>query len=172
MASDQASHLHPSGRKAATALCSLYLPMRAVIALGSNLGDREAALDAAAAAIAALPGTRVLRAARRYDTAPVDVPAQFADLRFLNTALLVETALAPRALLGALNAIEARAGRVRALRNGPRPIDLDIILYEGVASDDPALTLPHPRAHLRDFVLLPLADLGVSQDDLLANRLP
>lgn len=146
--------------------------MRAVIALGTNLGDREAALDAALAAIAALPGTALLKVSRRYDTTPQDVPPQFADLRFLNAAALIRTDLPPRALLAALNAIEARAGRVRTLRNGPRPIDLDIILYEGVSSDDPALTLPHPRAHLRDFVLLPLADLGVTLPDLLANRIP
>ena len=146
--------------------------MRAVIALGSNLSDREAALDAAVAAIAALPGTAILKASRRYDTTPQDVPPQFADLRFLNAALLIQTNLSPRDLLAELNAIEAHAGRVRTLRNGPRPIDLDIILYEGVSSDDPALTLPHPRAHLRDFVLLPLADLGVTRADLLANTLP
>ena len=146
--------------------------MRAVIALGTNLGDREAALDAALAAIAALPGTALLKVSRRYDTTPQDVPPQFADLRFLNAAALIRTDLPPRALLAALNAIEARAGRVRTLRNGPRPIDLDIILYEGVSSDDPALTLPHPRAHLRDFVLLPLADLGLTRADLLANTLP
>ena len=146
--------------------------MRAVIALGTNLGDREAALDAALAAIAALPGTALLKVSRRYDTTPQDVPPQFADLRFLNAAALIRTDLPPRALLAALNAIEARAGRVRTLRNAPRPIDLDIILYEGVSSDDPALTLPHPRAHLRDFVLLPLADLGLTRADLLANTLP
>ena len=146
--------------------------MRAVIALGTNLGDREAALDAALAAIAALPGTALLKVSRRYDTTPQDVPPQFADLRFLNAAALIRTDLPPRALLAALNAIEARAGRVRTLRNAPRPLDLDILLYEGVSSDDPALTLPHPRAHLRDFVLLPLADLGLTRADLLANTLP
>ena len=145
---------------------------RAVIALGSNQGLREEALSNAREAIAALPGTRVLKAARRYETAPVDVPPQFAHLTFLNSALLVETALSPEALLAALLGIEAGAGRVRTLRNGPRPIDLDIILYEGVTSDDPALTLPHPRAHLRDFVLLPLADLGITRAHLLANTLP
>ena len=145
---------------------------RAVIALGSNLGDREAALNAASSAIAHLSGTAVLRAAAHYDTAPADVPPAFAHLRFLNSALLIETALAPRDLLAALNGIEAEMGRVRTVRNGPRPIDLDIILYEGVASDDPALTLPHPRAHLRDFVLRPLADLGITAEDVRANRLP
>ncbi len=145
---------------------------KAVIALGSNMGDRAAALDAARAAIAALPGTRVLRASVRYDTAPVEVPEQFAEQRFLNSALLIETALAPYDLLAALQAIETRAGRVRSIRNAPRPIDLDIILYEGVTSDDPALTLPHPRALRRAFVLLPLADLGITPSHIRANVIP
>ena len=145
---------------------------RAVIALGSNQGLREEALSNAREAIAALPGTRVLTAARRYETAPVDVPPQFAHLVFLNSALLVETALSPEALLAALLGIEAGAGRVRTLRNGPRPIDLDLILYEGEARATPSLTLPHPRAHLRAFVLQPLADLGITRADLLANRIP
>ncbi len=145
---------------------------RAVIALGSNQGLREEALSNARESIAALPGTRVLKAARRYETAPVDVPPQFAHLTFLNSALLVETALSPEALLAALLGIEAGAGRVRTLRNGPRPIDLDLILYEGEARATPSLTLPHPRAHLRAFVLQPLADLGITRADLLANRIP
>lgn len=145
---------------------------RAVIALGSNLGLREEALSLATAAIAHLPGTTLLAAAKRYETAPVDVPPRFARLTFLNSALLVETSLAPEALLGHLLRIEAEAGRVRTVRNGPRPIDLDLILYEGVACDTPRLTLPHPRAHLRDFVLRPLADFGIAREDLLANRIP
>lgn len=145
---------------------------RAVIALGSNQGLREEALSNARAAIAGLPGTCILKAARRYETAPVGVPPQFAHLPFLNSALLVETSLTPEELLAALLRIEAEAGRVRTIRNGPRPIDLDLILYEGVTLDTPLLTLPHPRAAQRDFVLLPLADLGVTLPDLLANRIP
>ena len=144
---------------------------RAVIALGSNLGDRAAALRAACEAIAALPGTRLLAQARTRETEPVDVPSAYASLRFLNSAALIETALSPEDLLSALNRIEAEAGRIRTERNAPRPIDLDLILYEGERRQSERLTLPHPRAHLRDFVLKPLADLGLSAQDILANRL-
>lgn len=145
---------------------------RAVIALGSNLGDCAAHLDAAQSALSALPGTRILAAAKRYETAPVEVPAPYENLKFLNSALLVETALSPEALLTACLRIEAGAGRVRTVKNGPRPLDLDLILYEGVTSNTPFLILPHPRAHERDFVLLPLADLGITREHLLSNTLP
>lgn len=145
---------------------------RVVIALGSNLGDCAAQLDAAQSALAALPETKILAVAKRYKTAPVDVPAPYEDLTFLNSALLLETALAPEALLDACLQIEADAGRVRTIKNGPRPLDLDLILYEGVASNTPKLILPHPRAHERDFVLLPLADLGITQAHLQSNTLP
>lgn len=139
---------------------------RAVIALGSNLGDREAFLDFAVSQISALPETRLLRAAQRRETAPVDVPPEFVDLSFLNSAVLIETELPPLRLLSELHAIEAQAGRVRTVRNGPRPLDLDIILYEGVTCDTPELTLPHPRAAQRTFVLEPLADLGIDVSHL------
>lgn len=139
---------------------------RAVIALGSNLGDREAYLDFAVSSLSALETTRVLRSARRRETAPVGVPAAFEHLTFLNSAVLIETELPPLALLEALHRIEAEAGRVRTVRNGPRPLDLDIILYEGVVCDTPELTLPHPRAAERAFVLEPLADLGYSERHL------
>ncbi len=145
---------------------------RAVIALGSNLGEREAFLDSAQTAIATLPGTTLLRTSRRYDTAPEGVPAEFQSLRFLNAAVLIRTSLAPEALLRELNAIEEKSGRVRTVRNGPRTLDLDIILYEGATSSDPRLTLPHPRASTRSFVLAPLADLGFSAEMVAHNRFP
>ncbi len=144
---------------------------RAVLALGSNLGHREAMLDFAMTALEALPQTRVLQCAKRYDTTPVDVPEEFVDLRFLNSAVLIETEFQPLALLAELHRIEADAGRIRAVRNGPRPLDLDIILYEGVTCVTDTLTLPHPRAHERDFVLLPLADLGITREMLQRNAL-
>ena len=145
---------------------------RAVIALGSNLGDRAGQLRRAVAALKRLPGTRVLAVSAFIETAPVDVPPAYQDLSFLNGALILETALEPEALLDELNRLEAEAGRVRAERNGPRPLDLDIILYEGVRVQSARLTLPHPRAHLRDFVLRPLAELGITQADLLTNTFP
>lgn len=145
---------------------------RAVIALGSNLGDCAAHLDAAQSALAALPGTRILAAAKRYETVPVDVPAPYEALMFLNSALLVETALSPEDLLTACLRIEADAGRVRTIRNGPRPLDLDLILYEGAVSGTPFLTLPHPRACEREFVLRPLADLGFTAEHVRTNTFP
>lgn len=145
---------------------------RAVIALGSNLGDCAAHLDAAQSALATLPETTILAVAERYETAPVDVPAPYENLTFLNSALLLETTFTPEALLTACLQIEAKAGRVRTIKNGPRPLDLDLILYEGATSDTPFLTLPHPRAHERDFVLIPLADLGITKHHLLTNTLP
>lgn len=145
---------------------------RAVVALGSNLGNRERALSRATAAIAALAETQLLAASNYYETEPVDVPPAFRNLRFLNAVVLIETSLAPLVLLRALLQIEADFGRVRTVRNGPRPLDLDLILYAGVQMATEDLTLPHPRAHLRDFVLRPLADLGISREHLLSNHLP
>lgn len=142
---------------------------QAAIALGSNLGDRGAHLDAAVAALSALPGTRILRQSPRYDTDPVDVPEEFRDRRFLNGALLVETDLTPEALLRSLLDIESSLRRVRTVRNGPRTVDLDLIAYQGETRGTPDLTLPHPRAKTRDFVLRPLRDIGVDIDALTAG---
>lgn len=142
---------------------------QAAIALGSNLGDRGAHLDAAVAALSALPGTRILRQSPRYDTDPVDVPEEFRDRRFLNGALLVETDLTPEALLRSLLDIESSLRRVRTVRNGPRTVDLDLIAYQGETRGTPELTLPHPRAKTRDFVLRPLRDIGVDIDSLTAG---
>lgn len=142
---------------------------RVVLALGSNLGDRGVRLDAAVSALSQLPKTIIVKCAKQYETAPVDVPQGYEHLTFLNSAVLIETALSPMELLDEIHRIEAEEGRVRLLRNGPRTLDIDIILYEGVGSDDPVLTLPHPRAAERDFVLLPLADLGLTREHLLKN---
>jgi len=134
---------------------------RALIALGANLGDRAAALTAALDALGHLPGTRVVRASSWYDTDPVPTPggATADQPAFLNGVAEVETALSPRALLGACLGIEAAAGRVRTLPGGPRCLDLDLLAYEGAASNDPELRLPHPRMAERAFVLVPLAEL-------------
>ena len=145
---------------------------RAVIAFGSNLGDRAGHLHRAIEALGRLPGSRVVAVSSFIETEPVDVPPAYQALRFLNGALIVETALAPEALLAELNRLEAEAGRIRAERNGPRPLDLDLILYEGVRRESERLTLPHPRAHLRDFVLRPLAELGITREQVLCNQLP
>jgi 2-amino-4-hydroxy-6-hydroxymethyldihydropteridine diphosphokinase len=140
-----------------TAQCQ---PHRAILSLGSNLGDRLAWLSRACAAIAGLEGTRIAERSPVYETDPVDVPERFADARFLNCVLLVETALPPDAFSNALHAIEARLERVRGTeRHQPRTIDIDIIAFDDLVSTMPDLVLPHPCAHLRRFVLQPLADL-------------
>jgi len=129
---------------------------RAAIALGSNLEDPEAQVRRGIAEIAALPATKLLARSALYRTAPVgrlDQPA------FVNACALVETALAPRALLDALLAIERRHGRVRDIPNGPRTLDLDIVLIDDLALHEPGLAVPHPRAHERAFVLAPLLDV-------------
>jgi len=129
---------------------------RAVLSAGSNLGDRLGTLQGCVQAIARLPDTDVLAISPVYETAPVGGPAQ---PDYLNAVLVIGTGLPPRDLLEAVHRIEADFGRVRAERFGPRTLDVDIIDYDGQVSDDPALTLPHPRAHQRAFVLAPWHDI-------------
>lgn len=133
--------------------------VQVVLALGSNLGDRAAWLEFARRKIDALPETRLLKTAGNFDTAPVDVPEAFQELRFLNSAVLIETGLSPHALLAAVQEIERQAGRIRTIQNGPRPLDIDIITYGDLQLATPELTIPHPRAHAREFVLAPLREL-------------
>ena len=132
------------------------LAKRAFLSLGSNLGDRLAALAAARDAIAALPGTAVQAVSSIYETEPQDREDQ---PPFLNQVVCVETALQPTDLLGECQRIEREHGRVRELRFGPRTLDIDILLFQDVESDDPELTLPHPRLVRRAFVLVPLEEL-------------
>jgi len=129
---------------------------RAAIALGANVGDPAAQVREAVAELAALPATRLVARSALYRTAPMGLLDQPA---FVNACALVETGLAPRALLEALLAIERRHGRERGVPNGPRTLDLDIVLYGDAALHEPGLTVPHPRAHERAFVLAPLLDV-------------
>ena len=129
---------------------------RAAVALGSNLDDPEAQVRRGFEEIAALPDTRLLGRSRLYRTAPVGLVDQ---PDFVNACALVDTELAPRALLDALLEVEKRHGRVREIPNGPRTLDLDIVLYGERVIDEPGLKVPHPRAHERAFVLVPLVDV-------------
>ena len=130
---------------------------RAYIGLGANLGDREATLRAAVVALGATGGIEVVAVSAFRETDPVDYLDQ---PRFLNGAVAVETALAPRELLDALLAVERSLGRTRdGPRFGPRTIDLDLLLYGEESFDEPGLTVPHPRLHERAFALEPLAEL-------------
>ena len=129
---------------------------RVVLSVGSNLGDRLGTLQGCVHAIGGLPETDVLAISPVYETAPVGGPAQ---PDYLNAVLVIETGLAPRDLLAATQRIEADFGRTRAERFGPRTLDIDIISYDEEIRDDPVLTLPHPRAHERAFVLAPWHDI-------------
>jgi 2-amino-4-hydroxy-6-hydroxymethyldihydropteridine diphosphokinase len=130
--------------------------VQAYLALGSNLGDRAAHLEAARAAIAALPDSRVLAASTVEETAPLggmDQPP------YLNQMLLLETGLEPRALLAACQEIERRAGRVRDARWGPRTLDVDIVRFGDRTIIEPDLVVPHPGIAERDFWQRELAEL-------------
>ena len=126
------------------------------IGLGANLGERADTLRTALAAIAALPGTRVLRASSLYRSAPLDAGGP----DYLNAVAELRTTLAPQALLDALQAIEQAGGRERPYRNAPRTLDLDILLWGDQVIDTPTLTVPHPRMNERAFVLQPLAEIA------------
>jgi 2-amino-4-hydroxy-6-hydroxymethyldihydropteridine diphosphokinase len=129
----------------------------ACVALGSNLDNPRARVERGFEALAALPDTVVRARSRLYRTPPWGILEQ---PDFVNAAARLETALAPRQLLDALLAIEAAAGRVRGVTNGPRTLDLDLLLYGDQVIAVPGLVVPHPRLHQRAFVLLPLADVA------------
>ena len=138
---------------------------RSYVGLGSNLGDREAFLVGARAALAATPGISVVAASHLYETEPVGPPQG----RYLNAALALDTLLAPHALLALLLELEQAAGRRRgSLRNAPRTLDLDLLLHGKACIETPELSLPHPRLHERAFVLVPLAEIAA---DLVHPRL-
>jgi 2-amino-4-hydroxy-6-hydroxymethyldihydropteridine diphosphokinase len=131
------------------------------IGLGANLGDRRATIEAALDALRTLPRTRVVARSRLWHSPPVDADGP----DYLNAVARLDTRLAPRELLVALQAIEARFGRERRYRNAPRTLDLDLLLAGEAmlelpaAHDAPALVVPHPRLHERAFVLRPMAEI-------------
>lgn len=147
-------------RRLAQGFTPTPLGVPVVIALGANLGDLEATLQAAVAELQALPLTGQVRVAEPVTSVAIKVDGPDAAApQYLNTVATVTTRLAPTVLLDALHDIENRHGRVRVERWGDRTLDLDIIAYGDVVSSDPELTLPHPRARERTFVLDPWLSL-------------
>ena len=134
---------------------------RAIVSLGSNIEPRADYLKRAIAALSALPETQFVKSSSVIETEPVDVPPEFAELKFLNQAAVFETKLDVFDFSRRMHAIEDDLGRVRTVRNGPRTIDIDLIDFGGQVINTPELTLPHPRAPLREFVQTPLRELGV-----------
>jgi 2-amino-4-hydroxy-6-hydroxymethyldihydropteridine diphosphokinase len=134
----------------------MTLQVRAWVGLGANLGDPRSTLAAAFDALAALPGTRLVARSSLWRSSPID--AQGPD--FLNAVAALDTSLAAHDLLAALQGIEAAHGRERPYRHAPRTLDLDLLLHGDALLHTSALTLPHPRLHLRGFVLEPLAELA------------
>jgi 2-amino-4-hydroxy-6-hydroxymethyldihydropteridine diphosphokinase len=130
--------------------------MDAFLGLGSNLGDRLATLQRAIDLLAAEPGISVRRTSRVWETDPVGGLEQ---PDFLNVVAQIDTALEPHDLLETVNRIEAALGRTRDIRWGPRTIDIDILLIDGLTIHDERLTVPHPRLHERAFVVMPLLEL-------------
>jgi 2-amino-4-hydroxy-6-hydroxymethyldihydropteridine diphosphokinase len=127
-------------------------PVRVVLALGANLGDRRATLQSAVEAIDAFEGVRAVAVSPLMETAPVGGPEQ---PNYLNAVVVVETSLSPLELLAACQQVENEHGRQRAVRWGPRTLDVDIVTYPGVVASTSQLALPHPRAAERAFVLVP-----------------
>ena len=134
---------------------------RVIVSLGSNLEPREEFLSRAIEALGRLPKTRFVRASSVIETEPVDVPDEFAAMKFLNQVAVFETSLDPLEFSRQMHEIETALGRVRTVRNGPRTIDIDLIDFGGMTMSTPELTLPHPRAFQRDFVLKPMFELGI-----------
>ena len=129
---------------------------KAYLGVGTNIGDREENLKNALIALNLLPTTRVTDVSKVYETAPVGYSEQD---DFLNIAVEIETELTAQNVLGACLGIEAGLGRIRNIKNGPRIIDIDLLLYENEKYDTPSLVLPHPRMFEREFVLRPLLDI-------------
>ncbi len=129
----------------------------AYVALGANLADPVEQVRAALVALTQLPESRLLRASSLYRTAPVGIHGQ---PDFINAVAALETTLSPQALLSALFAVEAQFGRRRDFHHAPRTLDLDLLLFDEQVINSPQLQLPHPRMHLRAFVMAPLVEIA------------
>ena len=137
--------------------------MKAVIGIGTNIGNRAENIRNAVEALDLLPDVKVLRNASIYETDPWGYTEQQS---FYNTVVEVETTKSPEMLLGACLGIEAGMGRVREFKNGPRVIDLDLLVFENYESNSLHITVPHPLIGERDFVLVPLKELYNDMDVL------
>lgn len=133
--------------------------MKAYLGIGTNIGDRMLNLQNAIDSVNLLPNTMVTQISNVYETAPVGYAEQD---DFLNIAVEVETAVNSDVLLGYILGIEAGMGRVRTIKNGPRVVDIDLLLYGDEIKTSEHLILPHPRMWDRGFVLIPLLDLDFS----------
>jgi 2-amino-4-hydroxy-6-hydroxymethyldihydropteridine diphosphokinase len=131
------------------------MPGLVYLSLGSNVGDREAQLRDAQARLGA--AGRVVAASSFYETEPVEFTEQ---PWFLNFALALETSNTPQQLMTAILRIEEEMGRRRVQKKGPRPIDIDILLFDDIIMDSTNLTIPHPALHQRRFVLEPMAEIA------------
>jgi 2-amino-4-hydroxy-6-hydroxymethyldihydropteridine diphosphokinase len=137
---------------------TLHNPQWAVISLGSNLGNRLETLQGAIDALEDTPGVRIKAVSPVYETEPWGVEPG-SQPSYFNAVVLLKTTLPPSSLLERAHAVEEAFHRVRDERWGARTLDVDIVAYADVVTDDPQLTLPHPRAHERAFVLAPWHDL-------------
>lgn len=140
---------------------------RAWLALGANIGDPPVQLAEAVRTLSAHPALALLSASSMIVTEPWGMTEQ---PRFHNMAVGIETTLAPNELLDICLAVETAMGRMRAERWGPRLIDIDVIAYERIEMESLRLTLPHPRAHERDFVLVPLRQIAPDTTDWIISR--
>ena len=128
----------------------------AYIGLGANLGEAKATLAQAIQALQATSGISKVQGSSFYQSEPVDAPGPV----YVNAVARLTTTLAPLPLLDVLRGIEHQFGRERHFRNAPRTLDLDLLLYDELEFETPSLVVPHPRMHLRAFVLKPLIELG------------
>ena len=130
--------------------------MKAILGIGTNIGEREKNISLAVNSLSRLPDTSVEKVSPMYETKPGGYTQQD---NFINVCVMVETSLSPNALLGACLGIESAMGRLRPFKNSPRIIDIDILLYEDVELDTKELKIPHPFIRERPFVLVPMHDI-------------
>jgi len=141
-------------------------PHQAAIALGSNLGDSHAIVDAALTTIAQTPGIKLGAHSHHYQTIAIGPPQP----DFINACTLLNTWLTPETLLNSMLDIETKFGRVRREYWGARSLDLDLLLFDDIVLDLPQLQIPHPRMHQRAFVLVPLAEIAPDWVEPVSRR--